>query len=327
VDARIAGQGFAAVLAAAWLIGTAGSAGAQSSNTPSEAAPAAAPAASEAPAPEPEDNFGIRDSSVGYIDPAMPVNQLRLRFDSSSGNNRPTRAEFFWARTGAQGPGVRLPEKHVDYQDLASLAEVAFSGRFSAFAEVPERFLHPEVNPGAAGLADMNAGLKWAFLAEPNQVATFQLRAYAPTGDVRTGLSTGHASLEPALLLYRKLESGLICEGELRYWAPVGGTDFAGDVLRYGAGLGYEVYRGDRLRVRPVAEFVGWTVLGGKESELSPDGVVLVKDAAGDTIVNVKVGVRTRVGNLGDFYTGYGRVLTGDRWYANTFRLEFRLFF
>jgi hypothetical protein len=275
-----------------------------------------------------DDGFGIRDSSVGYIDPAMPLNILRLRFDSSYDNNRPTRAEFFWAKpAGLGGPGVRLPEKSVDYQDLAAYAEHAWNGRFSVFAEIPVRFLEPQVNAPAAGLTNINAGFKWAFLSEPFRVATFEFRAYAPTGDVHVGLSNGLASVEPALLLYRRFNSGLIYEGELRYWVPIGGTDFAGDIVRYGSGFGYQIYGSERFRIWPVVEFVGWTVLSGKEAQPGPDGATVVRSAAGDTIVNAKFGLRTRVRNFGDFYTGYGRALTDQRWYANTFRLEFRLFY
>ena len=51
------------------------------------------------------------------------------------------------------------------------------------------------------------------------------------------------------------------------------------------------------------------------------------KGAAGDTIVNAKVGVRFKLGEFGDFYTGYGRALTGSRWYEETLRVEFRMFF
>jgi hypothetical protein len=53
----------------------------------------------------------------------------------------------------------------------------------------------------------------------------------------------------------------------------------------------------------------------------------VTQDAAGDTIVNIKFGLRMKVGDLADFYTGYGRPLTGERWYEQTFRFEFRLFF
>ena len=53
----------------------------------------------------------------------------------------------------------------------------------------------------------------------------------------------------------------------------------------------------------------------------------MIDGAAGDTIVNAKLGLRLRADGLGDFYAGYGRSLTGNRWYENTFRVEFRLRF
>lgn len=74
----------------------------------------------------------------------------------------------------------------------------------------------------------------------------------------------------------------------------------------------------------PVTEVVGWTVLGGKES-VTP--FPTVENAAGDTIVNLKAGVRVGVGPRSDFYVGYGRALTGDVWYKSIVRVEFRLAF
>ena len=46
----------------------------------------------------------------------------------------------------------------------------------------------------------MNAGFKWAFWETDDQVATFQLRTYIPTGAASRGLGNNHVSLEPALL-------------------------------------------------------------------------------------------------------------------------------
>ncbi|HMF10991.1 MAG TPA: hypothetical protein VKE94_01760, partial [Gemmataceae bacterium] len=77
----------------------------------------------------------------------------------------------------------------------------------------------------------------------------------------------------------------------------------------------------------PVTEFVGWTVLDGKESVVPPSGRAFVHDAGGETIVNAKLGLRVEFGDRADLYTGYGRPLTGDRWYENILRVEFRLFF
>jgi hypothetical protein len=84
--------------------------------------------------------------------------------------------------------------------------------------------------------------------------------------------------------------------------------------------------------VTPIAEVVGWTVLHGKE--FAPD--IGVKDAAGDTIVNGKLGTRFFFGdrcerggllNRSDLYLGYGRALTGTVWYKDIIRLEYRLLF
>jgi hypothetical protein len=262
---------------------------------------------------------------VGYIDNAIPGNQFRLRYDAAYDDRRPNRAEFFWPKGAPLGPGVPRPETNVDYQDLSADLEFALTRRLSTFVELPWRFVHPDVNPNAAGFADMNAGFKYAFLFTPDRVATFQFRTYIPTGDGARGFGNEHVSLEPALLVYQRLSDKLGIEGELRYWVPSGGTDFAGDIMRYGIGLYYDIYRNNRFRVSPVAEFVGWTVLGGKESFPHPSGLVSVEEAAGQTIVNAKAGLRLTTGSRSDLYAGYGQALTGDRWYADTFRLEFRI--
>src|SRR5207248_6321693 len=40
------------------------------------------------------------ESSVGYIDSAVPRTQFRLRYDSAYDNNRPDRAAFFYPKCG-----------------------------------------------------------------------------------------------------------------------------------------------------------------------------------------------------------------------------------
>lgn len=269
----------------------------------------------------------------GYIDNAIPKTMFRLRFDAAYDDNRPDRAEFFYAKCGCfigtpgffgRAPGPPAPnETSVDYQDISSYLEVALNNRFSGFVEVPVRFLNPVVNKNETGLADINAGFKWAFVACEDQFLTFQMRTYIPTGDAFHGLGTRHVSLEPALLAYQRLSDRLVVEGELRDWIPINGTDFAGNVIRYGVGLGYEVVHSDALRMMPIVEFVGWTVLGGKE--LTETGVTL--DASGDTIINSKIGVRTYFGHGSDLYVGWGHALTGARWYEDILRVEYRYVF
>lgn len=274
-----------------------------------------------------ESGASAKSSTVGYIDSALPMSLFRLRFDAAYDFTRATRAEFFYARPHPLGPGLPRPEPRIDYQDLSAYLEVAGGKRISAFVDLPWRFLNPEVNADTNGFSDMNAGFKFAFLYRDDLVATFQFRTYIPTGDATRGLGNHHVSLEPAFLLYKSLSDRFGVEGEVRYWVPIDGTSFAGDLFRYGLGMHYDVYKTCKATVSPVVEFVGWTVLSGQESAVTPSGFVLVKDASGDTIVNAKLGVRLTMDKLGDFYAGYGRSLTGDRWYENTWRLEFRWFF
>lgn len=268
----------------------------------------------------------IADSGVGYIDYAIPASVVRLRVDSAYDNNRPNRAEFFYARGAPSGPGLPLPETQVDYQDILTCVEHQWVPRASTFVEMPVRFLNPEVNANAAGYADMNAGFKLALLSTDDSVFTFQLRTYIPTGDADRGLGTRHVSLEPAALMFQKLTETLRAEGEFRYWVPAGGTDFAGDVLRYGIGLNYGRRSPDSLWFAPVAELVGWWVLSGQETVVQvPGGIPVVQSASGDSILNFKLGLRTGFGERGDLYAGYGRPLTGEVWYENIWRMEFRL--
>jgi len=279
-----------------------------------------------------------QNSAGGYLDSAIVWSQVRLRFDAGYGNDTPDRAEFFYAKCGCfanpanfpggvanpafdpDAAGPPLPETEVDYQDIMLYMENAFNDRFSIFAELPVRFLNPEVNQNTAGFGDMNAGVKYALLAERNRYFTFQFRTYIPTGDSDRGLGTNHVSVEPGLLLFQRA-GRLRFESELRHWISVGGSDFAGNVLRYGAGVGYDLFADYRTNTRltPVMEWVGWTVIDGGQT--APD-----VDASGDTIVNFKLGTRY-VSGYNSVYGGWGHAVTGDVWYEDIYRLEYRRVF
>ena len=278
-------------------------------------------------------------SPGGYIDNAVPVTMFRLTYDTAYRNNRPDRAEFFYAKCGcfgtpdAKGPGVvGVPETSVDFQELSPYLEYAFSKRFSAFVSIPIRFINPEVNGNTAGLSDVWFGVKYAFLRTESQVASLQLRAITPSGDSDKGLGTNNWWLEPGLLYFGHLADNWVGFAELRDQIYLSrSSDFTGNVLRYGVGTSYLAWQGQRLYVAPVVEFVGWTVLSGKE--LSDEGAV---SAAGDTIVNGKFGIRIGRGEPGqgfyssdgsDLYIGYGRALTGEVWYKDMLRIQYRYFF
>lgn len=281
------------------------------------------------------ESVALAESNVGYIDSAIPRSQLRIRFDAAYDNNRPDRAEFFYPKCGCFRAGVgttRDPsaagpvrtERSVDFQEIRTYGELALGNRFSAFLEVPYRFLNPVVNLNTSGLSDIDAGVKYAVIAEDGVYLTGQLRLFFPSGDGNRGLGTDHYSLEPGILFNRKLSDRLTLEAELRDWISLDGSDYAGNVLRYGVGLGYDVYRSCNRRVTPVVEFVGWTVLDGKETS---DVTGLPVSASGDTIINAKLGVRFGLGEHRQLYVGYGRALTGEVWYKDMFRVEYRMTF
>jgi hypothetical protein len=318
---------------------------------PGEAAPTA-PTAPAVPSADPGPSFastlagaGVGESAAvalgGYIDNAVPVTMFRLRYDAAYFNNRPDRAEFFYAKCGCfrmlnppqlDANGPPLVETSVDYQDVESYLEYALDLRWSVFTSIPVRFLNPDVNRNTAGLADISFGFKYALIACPDRWLTFQLRAITPSGDASDGLGTSNWWLEPGLLYLQQVNPRWQVFGELRDQIPVSPrSNFTGNVLRYGLGTSYMAYQGRSSYVAPVGELVGWTVLSGR---VLADGQDV--SASGDTIVNAKLGVRIGFGQAGcggpfptrnDIYIGYGRALTGDVWYKDILRLEYRRFF
>jgi hypothetical protein len=298
-----------------------------------------------------------KDSKGGYIDWAVVRNQARFRFDAAYDNPVPDRAEFFYPQIGV-GPGKA--ESRVDFQETEAYLETLLSPNLSAFAEVPVRFLNPTENANTAGLSDIRGGFKCALINNEDQLLTFQLRTYFPTGDGDRGLGTNHYSLEPGLLYQRNYDRSSTF-GEFKAFIPIDpstkllqdpnnnnnnvSVNFGGPVLRYGVGYSYDLFQQQIIyhcpdcgeyqqyissRLSFVNEFVGWTVLDGLKSDFidnrGPTGNATTNSAAGDTIVNVKVGLRASL-PLGNVYVGYGRALTGDVWYRDLLRMQYSFAF
>jgi hypothetical protein len=313
-------------------------------------------------------------SMVGYIDNAIIGSQIRIRSDAAFHMNFPDRAEFFYARYNGlnnghnngldNGPGPQSVVADLNFQQLYLRAEYAPIQRFSFFAEVPVRWIQPQLtvanvvpnsgppfaNVNSAGLSDLVAGLKLAAVASSNQYLTFQFQAYFPTGNASTGLGTNHYSVEPALLYYRRLSDRVALEAQVGDSHPIGGSfcmqhcvadppgappfaagGFAGDVFFYGMGPSYVLYRGERVRIAPVIELVGWRVSGGLQTNCVPSvlncGNQQGASADGTNIVNLKVGARTSIGRHNSFYVGFGHVVTHSRWYQEVVRAEYRYSF
>jgi hypothetical protein len=274
-------------------------------------------------------------SNVGWIDPALIGTQLRERYDVRFNNTTPDRAEYYTARnqqffngTNISGRGFPIPERKIDMQEAVTYGEYAFTNRFSVFFEMPVRFMNPDQNGAASGFGDLNTGFKVAYFAMPDQVQTFQLRIYIPTGTTENGLGVGHATIEPGLLLWQKLSDNWLLESEIRDWIPLNGLNYAGNTLRYSLGLSYDAYSNDTWSLKPVAELLGWSILRGKESRFidSLPTFQSTHDAQG-TIIESAFGVRGTCGDNFDWYLGYSIPLTGKFWFEDNIRLEVRWHF
>ena len=179
------------------------------------------------------DSASSFDSAVGYIDDAVPSNMVRFRFDDAFHDNRPSRAEYFYAKGGPNGPGFKDFVGILDYQEISAYAEGKLSDNFSMFVNVPYRFIEPQLDVATNGFSDLDAGFKWAFYRDEDTLVTFQFRTYSPTGDAIDGLGTRHVSLEPALLWNHRVNEMLAPGGRVPLLEP----DRRHRLLRRGAPL------------------------------------------------------------------------------------------
>jgi len=272
-----------------------------------------------------------------YVDSALLTHQLRVRFDSARNFNRPDRAQYLYgtwtAFGGSIGPAPpNAPDPDLDAQMISIYYERPLSCMVSAFVEVPFLFNDPSRSPNESGLYDIEAGIKVLLWDTCCEVLTFQFKNYIPTGDDAKWLTRGHYSIEPGLLYWRQLGCHTRLEAELRYWIPMedsinpaNGDHYSSEVVRYGVCLSHDWYQDCCMTVTPVLEVVGWTVLDGQVFDFTAGGVGIGPvPADGDTIVNVKFGVRTTFNCCSDLYVGYGRAVTGRRWYEDIIRVEYR---
>lgn len=300
--------------------------------------------------------FTDMQSIAGYMDDAVIRSRVRMRYDYAQNASFPDRAEFFYpssANNGGRGPVFGFGDNALDFQEIRTYVEWAWSPIWSVFGEFPVRFVNADADGFAfvdpisrertdtvAGAGDVTAGLRVGLIVSPEQYLTAQFKVYAPTADPQLGLGTGHTSVETGLLYQRRLADRWTVFGEVQDWVainasriesaatpgPLDGQLFGGNVLRYGAGLGYDLWSsGPRLydnRLVAVGEVVGWSVLDGFKT----DANLNILDAEGDTIVNGKFGLRYNFGR-NTVYAGYGSAWTDERWYSDIVRIELGHFF
>jgi hypothetical protein len=288
--------------------------------------------------------FAAFAGKAAYIDSALVRDQIRFRFDAAYNIDRADRSEFLyttWQAFGGERPNptddpTSRPDPDIDRQTFWLYYERAVNRDFSVFVDVPFTFQNPSRNPNVEGFGDIEAGVKFSLYRDCCQQLTFQLKNYIPTGDAEDlWLGTGHYSIEPGLLYFRSLNDAWTLEAEVRDWIPIGGAvnpqngeDYAGNVIRYGLGLGWDLWNGCGRSIQPIVEVVGWSFLDGQVFEFDANDADLgVFDADGDTVINLKIG--TRITNCcgGSLYAGWGHPLTGDQLYRDIFRLELRRMF
>jgi Putative MetA-pathway of phenol degradation len=276
---------------------------------------------------DPMPALGINDTFVSFIDSAVPRSIIGLRFDGAYGDHQPMRATYLFPKGGVPGTnGFPLPETNVDTLGLTTYAEYSVMPWLSFFIEGSYKWINPDVNSNTSGAGDTVYGLKLCTWSDTNVIATILLRVYQPSARNET-LGTGHWSIEPGLLAAYRISPTWHLEGEFRYWMPIGGDDFAGNILRYGIGLSYGQRNPSGFWYAPVAEAIGWTILSGKTMLASSADNFVIQDARNQTVVNAYLGMRMGYGQNLDFYLGYGRTLTGEYWARDMYRVEVRLSF
>lgn len=265
-------------------------------------------------------------TGVSFINSAVPMTQFRLRYESLSDNPLHDRSRHLFVRSITGNGGYRNPETNVDMQELNWYIEWNVVPSISLFVETPMRLVNPENNPNSWGQGDINFGFKYVCWADEYFYTTFQLRTYLPTGR-EEGLGNRLVSIEPGLLLNLNLATMFRIEGELRYWAPLGGNEFSGDHLRYGLGLSYGERTPGQMWLMPVVEAVGWTLLDGQGTVATTPTSYYLRDVGGDNIFTLNAGLRMGLGANADIYAGYGRCITGEEWFRDYWRVEFRWLF
>jgi hypothetical protein len=289
-----------------------------------------------------------RGSMVGYIADSSIESYVRVRFDSGFNNKTPDRAEFFYAQCGcnsATAPGPGAPgagdlANKLNFQQLGFDVQYAATPRIAVFASIPTRFVQPQSFLGQtfkpplpntfvsqSGFGDIRAGVKAAILTDEEKTLTGQFQIYFNSGDAKKGLGTAHGSIDMALLYYQRVAPKVAIESQFGDVHPTGGStaptgaSYAGDVLYYGIGPSFEVYRTPRLVFAPVVELVGWHVNGGQVQDSGNLG------SASTNIVNLKFGARTTFDERNSIYVGYGHALTDAVWYTDILRIEYRYSF
>lgn len=278
-----------------------------------------------------------RDQGLGHervmlapseIDITQPLNNLRIREVNYWRWHRPDRAEFYWAKPSSLGGiGPAAVEHYVDSQELRILME-AGTPKFSVGTEIPLRWVDPVVNDNTGGMSDMTVTTKGVLLDGENLQLTQITRTFIPTGSVKKGLGTGHASLEPGLLARYRWSPSTYFHSELKYWFAMGGNpNHSGQVLRLGQGISRIWYESDTFAVLPTLEFISMWVADGQQTDFPTTNLY---DIASIPVMEIHPGMRFAWDSGGDaglleWGIHGGVAVTKEHFSAGQLRVEVRV--
>jgi hypothetical protein len=267
-----------------------------------------------------EPRYIAAQNNAFFQDTPRPVSHMRIRFDHGEAFSFPDRAEYFFAKIGANGPAN---PGQIRYRELSMYNEAA-TEKFGLFVEMPYRSWYSEDNDAIheAGFGDINLGTKTALIDCDLLLLTFQFRTFLPTALSGKGLGTGHTTLEPSLLLAIHLCCDTYLQSQFAYAIPVGGNgDFQGDIWHYHLAL-------NRVLCRPIpdwevvasGEFNSYLPIGGSKT----DAAGIVSAAHDDTIYTLGASLRLNICDKTDVGFGTSFAVSNQHWADELYRFEFR---
>jgi hypothetical protein len=262
-----------------------------------------------------------------FVDTARPQTMMIFRYDRGINMVFPDRSEFFWAKIG--GKKSPPPVASLDYHQFTMYSE-AGAGRFSFFTEMPYRAWSADPDSSGAGFADLTLGTKTLMIDTEYVQLTLQTRTTIPTGSAGKGLSAGHVSLEPSLILAGKLTPDTWFQGQIGEWIPIGGdTEGAGAIFNYRASLNHVIARpfADSQFIATL-EMVGYCFQDGTYTDPTDqvEPFTTVKSGGGNYI-GIGPGFRWAMSQKCDFGFGVNFAVTQDHFAEQLYRFEFRLRF
>jgi len=251
-----------------------------------------------------------------FSEAVRPQSRQRFRWDYNDHFVQPDRAEYLWARSGALGPA---PERSIDFHELSMITEIAIN-KFAFFIETPYRSTYLESGGHFAGFADLSIGTKTLLHDTRLMQFAFQFETHIPTSSPSKGLSSGHVSLEPALLGGIQLSEQSFIQMQLAQWIPIGGDpSHAGALLKHS--MSYNRLLMGTANNTSLVGTLEYSAIHFQDGEFT-DPLGNRHRASNEAVFQYGGGLRLNLCNKVNF--GFGSLFSSDDWPATALRTEFQ---